>query len=128
MIQKITNGIKVSVQSKFEGSYFDGEALKFAFKYKIEIKNNNPYSVQLISRTWNIFDALNFVEIVEGDGVIGTKPIIKPFESYSYSSGCLLQSPIGSMNGKYKMISIPNEQEFDVEIPNFKLHSKFTQN
>ena len=99
MIQKITNGIKVSVQSKFEGSYFDGEALKFAFKYKIEIKNNNPYSVQLISRTWNIFDALNFVEIVEGDGVIGTKPIIKPFESYSYSSGCLLLSPIGSMNG-----------------------------
>ena len=44
MIQKITNGIKVSVQSKFEGSYFDGEALKFAFKYKIKIKNNNSYS------------------------------------------------------------------------------------
>ena len=51
MIQKITNGIKVSVQSKFEGSYFDGKALKFAIKYKIKIKNNNPYSVQLISRT-----------------------------------------------------------------------------
>ena len=54
MIQKITNGIKISVQSKFEGSYFDGEALKFAFKYKIEIKNNNHYSVQLISRIWNV--------------------------------------------------------------------------
>ena len=128
MIQKITNGIKISVQSKFEGSYFDGESLKFAFKYKIEIENNNPYSVQLISRTWNIFDALNFVKIIEGDGVVGNKPIIKPFESYSYNSGCLLKSPVGAMNGKYKMIRIPNEQEFDVEIPNFKLYSKFTQN
>jgi len=128
MIQKITNGIKISVQSKFEGSYFDGESLKFAFKYKIEIENNNPYSVQLISRTWNIFDALNFIKIIEGDGVVGNKPIIKPFESYSYNSGCLLKSPVGAMNGKYKMIRIPNEQEFDVEIPNFKLYSKFTQN
>ena len=128
MIQKITNGIKISVQSKFEGSYFDRESLKFAFKYKIEIENNNPYSVQLISRTWNIFDALNFVKIIEGDGVVGNKPIIKSFESYSDNSGCLLKSPVGAMNGKYKMIRIPNEQEFDVEIPNFKLHSKFTQN
>jgi len=128
MVQKITNGIKISVQSKFEGSYFDGETLKFAFKYKIEIENNNSYAVQLKSRIWNILDALNFIEVIKGDGVIGTKPIINAYDSYSYSSGCLLQSPIGSMNGKYKMISLQNKQEFDVEIPNFKLHSEFTQN
>lgn len=128
MIQLITDGIKISVQSKFEGSYFDGESLKFAFKYVIEIENNNPYAVQLMSRKWNVLDALNIVETVEGEGVIGKKPIIKSFNSYRYNSGCLLHSPIGAMNGLYKMIRLTDNHEFDVQIPNFKLYSKFAQN
>ena len=94
----------------------------------IEIENNNPYSVQLISRKWNVLDALNIVEIVEGEGVIGKKPIIKSFNSYRYNSGCLLYSPIGAMNGLYKMIRLTDNHEFDVQIPNFKLYSKFAQN
>ena len=128
MIQQITEGIKISVQSNFEGSYFDGEALLFRFSYYIEIKNNNPYDVQLISRKWTILDALNKMVTVLGEGVIGKQPIIKAFSSYRYNSGCALQGPMGAMKGHYQMIRLSDNKTFKVVIPNFRLCSEFAQN
>lgn len=128
MIQQITEGVKISIQSHFESSFFDGKDLLFRFNYNIEIENNNPNPIRLISREWKILDALNKIDIIKGEGVVGKQPVIRPFESYRYNSGCALVGPIGSMKGVYKMLRLTDNQEFEVIIPNFRLCADFTQN
>ncbi|NJW54615.1 Co2+/Mg2+ efflux protein ApaG, partial [Salinimicrobium oceani] len=100
----------------------------FAFGYQITIENQSKDSVQLTSRFWKIKDALNRTEIVEGEGVIGKKPVIKPGESHTYKSGCLLTSPVGSMSGFYNMINFTSTRKFRVAIPSFKLSAPFALN
>jgi len=73
-------------------------------------------------------DALNNVEIVEGEGVIGQKPVLKPGESHDYSSGCLLLSPLGAMQGFYKMVNFTTTKNFNVAIPTFRLSAPFAMN
>ena len=128
MIQQITEGVKISVQSNFDCSYFDERGLRFRFNYFIEIENNNPHPVQLISRKWTILDALNENEIIKGEGVLGKQPIIQPFEYYRYNSGCTLQGPMGCMKGVYNMLRLSDNHEFEVTIPNFRLCADFAQN
>ena len=70
--------------------------------------------MQLTDRFWKIYDSLNKTEIVEGEGVVGQSPILKPNDHYSYSSGCFLESNIGAMNGYYKMINTATLEEFKV--------------
>ena len=72
--------------------------------------------------------ALNNVEVVDGEGVIGKKPVIKPGESYTYSSGCLLSSPIGAMKGYFNMVNFTSTRSFRVMIPTFKLSATFAIN
>lgn len=121
MVQQITNGIKISVETKFEGINNQKNRLLFTFSYQVTIENQSNASVQLMSRHWEIFDALNNSEIVEGDGVIGEKPVIAPGKSYTYNSYCNLTSPTGSMKGYYNMIDFTNTSRFKVQIPNFQL-------
>lgn len=121
MVQQVTNGIKISVKTNFEGSTFQNYRMYFSFSYSITIENQSNDSVQLISRHWKIFDSLNNLEIVEGDGVIGKKPVIAPKKSYTYSSYCNLTSPIGSMKGFFNMINFTTTKEFRVYIPSFQL-------
>ncbi|MEM9687099.1 MAG: Co2+/Mg2+ efflux protein ApaG [Bacteroidota bacterium] len=128
MITQITKGIKISVETSFEGVFFKNYSICFAFGYRITIENQSKDSVQLISRHWKVFDALNDTEIVDGDGVIGKKPVIKPGESHAYSSGCLLTSPIGAMKGFYNMINFTTTRRFRVVIPTFKLCAPFALN
>ncbi len=128
MIQQVTKGIKISVQSNFEGTFFREQNLYYAFSYKITIDNNSQETVQLISRKWHILDALNVREIVEGDGVVGEQPIIAPMERYSYKSGCHLRSPLGAMNGVYFMHCLSDNSTLEVTIPNFRLYTQFAQN
>lgn len=128
MVQQITNGIKISVKTHFEGTFYEGEILHFAFSYDICITNERQNPVQLLSRTWSISDALNSKESVEGKGVVGEQPIIQPNASYRYSSGCTLKSPLGSMEGIYIMIDLLNHNIFKAKIPTFKLYTEFAQN
>jgi len=102
--------------------------MTFAFGYQITIENQSKDSVQLNSRFWRIKDALNNTEIVQGEGVIGQKPVLKPGESHTYSSGCLLTSPFGSMRGYYDMINFSSSRKFKVSIPSFKLSAPFALN
>ncbi len=102
--------------------------MTFAFGYLITIENQSKDSVQLTSRFWKIKDALNKTEIVQGEGVIGKKPVLKPGESHSYSSGCLLTSPFGAMRGYYNMINFTSSKKFKVTIPSFKLSAPFALN
>ena len=128
MVQQVTKGIKISVETSFEGTFFKNYRMHFAFGYRITIENQSKDSVQLTTRHWKIYDSLNDVENIEGEGVIGKKPVLKPGESHTYSSGCLLSSPIGSMKGHYHMVNFTSTKRFKVTIPTFKLCAPFAIN
>ena len=128
MVQQVTSGIKISVETNFEGTFYKNYKIHFAFGYKITIENQSKDSVQLTSRFWNIKDALKDTEIVQGEGVIGKKPVLKPGESHTYNSGCLLSAPFGSMSGYYEMVNFTTSKKFKVTIPSFKLSAPFALN
>ncbi len=128
MVTQITKGIKVSVKTSFEGTYFKNHKLHFAFGYMVTIENQGKDSVQLMSRHWDILDSLNHTEVVDGEGVIGKKPVIKPGETYTYNSGCLLASPLGAMKGYFDMINFTTTKKFRVFVPTFRLNAPFAIN
>lgn len=122
MVQQVTNGIKISVETNFEGTSYQNYELYYIFSYSVTIENQSNDSVQLVSRHWDIFDSLKNLEVVEGEGVIGEKPILKPKQSHTYSSYCNLISPVGSMKGYYNMINFTTTKKFRVQIPSFQLN------
>ncbi|MFA5297359.1 MAG: Co2+/Mg2+ efflux protein ApaG [Lutibacter sp.] len=121
MVQQVTNGIKITVTSNFEGTSYRNFRLYFVFSYEVTIENQSNDTVQLLERQWTVFDSLNHNEVVEGSGVIGKKPILKPIQKYTYKSNCLLTSPIGAMKGFYNMVNFSNSNTFKVYIPTFQL-------
>ncbi len=128
MVSQITRGIKIPVSTSFEGTYFRNYKIQFAFTYEVTIENHSKDSVQLNSRHWEIFDSLNDIEVVDGEGVIGQKPVLKPGEKHTYSSGCLLSSPFGAMRGYYNMVNFTSTRTFRVVIPTFRLSAPFALN
>ena len=128
MVTQITQGIKISVLTNFEGTYFKNHKIHFAFSYEVSIENHSKDSVQLTSRHWEIFDSLNEKETVDGEGVIGKKPVLKPGESHTYSSGCLLTSPFGAMQGHFNMVNFTSTRNFKVVVPTFRLSAPFALN
>ena len=128
MVQQVTRGIKISVETTFEGSFYKNYKIQYAFGYTVTIENQSKDSVQLNARHWEILDALNNVEIVSGEGVVGKKPVLKPGESHTYTSGCLLTSPFGAMQGHYSMVNFTTTKKFKVTIPTFKLSAVFAIN
>ena len=128
MVSQITRGIKISVLTTFEGTYFKNHKIHFAFSYEITIENHSKDSVQLTSRHWEIFDSLNNLEIIDGEGVVGEKPVIKPGEKHTYNSGCFLSSAIGAMRGHFNMVNFTTTRKFKVIIPTFKLNAPYALN
>lgn len=128
MVQQVTKGIKISVNSKFNGTFYKNLRLHFAFDYTVCIENHSSDSVQINRRYWTILDALNPKETVEGAGVIGRQPILEPGERHTYTSGCLLTSPFGAMKGFYTLHNFSTNTSFRVRIPIFKLSADFTLN
>ncbi|MEL1243589.1 Co2+/Mg2+ efflux protein ApaG [Flavobacterium sp. DGU11] len=128
MVSQVTRGIKISVSTSFEGTYFKNYKIQFAFSYEITIENHGKDSVQLNTRHWEIFDSLNDMEIVDGEGVIGKKPVLKPGEKHTYSSGCLLASPFGAMRGYFSMVNFTTTRTFKVIVPTFRLSAPYALN
>lgn len=128
MVTQITRGIKISAVTGFEGTYFKNQKLNYAFAYQIPIENQSNDVVQLMTRHWEICDALKDLEVVDGEGVVGKKPILKPGESYTYASGCLLVSPFGAMRGYFNMINFTSTKNFRVIVPPFRLSAPFAVN
>lgn len=117
----ITSGVKISVSTQFR---LDFSCLKdsiFYFNYRIDIINENDFFIQLKTRQWYIFDSLNETSFIEGEGVVGEFPTIKPGERYSYVSACELRSEIGFMNGFYTFTNKRDNSLFEVTIPRFNL-------
>lgn len=123
MFQQITKDIKISVKTIFNGDIYRGYQKYYSFSYYIFIENNSKETVKLTERFWEIFDSLNRVETVKGEGVIGETPTLKPNETYNYRSNCFLLSTTGAMKGNYKMINLETKEEFLVTIPTFQLTS-----
>ena len=116
----MNHGIKVSVQTEYVASQMVENEKNFVFSYTINIANNSNQSVKLLSRYWLITDGDNKTSTVTGEGVIGKQPIIAPNDSYTYTSGCILKTPVGTMQGHYQMLCDDNDLQ-QVEIPVFGL-------
>lgn len=121
MVQQVTKGIRISVNTSFEGAVIKNLRKYYAFSYRITIENQSNDVVQLLNRYWKIFDSLNKTEILSGVGVVGQKPILKPKQSHTYVSNSVLTSNIGAMKGFYKMINFTTSKTFRVQIPTFQL-------
>lgn len=93
---------------------------RYAFAYTITITNRGTEPAKLLSRHWIITDGNEQVQEVRGDGVVGEQPLIEPGNSYRYTSGCLLETAVGNMEGSYRMMSDSGTQ-FDAAIPCFSL-------
>ena len=118
-----TNGITISVQTRYLPSHSDPFTQRFIFGYHITIENNSPYTVQLLRRQWVITDATGLVRHVEGEGVIGIQPVLEPGVSHAYTSSCDLLTEIGKMSGSYQMVRSDDGSLFDVVIPEFYMCS-----
>ncbi|MBL0145062.1 MAG: Co2+/Mg2+ efflux protein ApaG [Chitinophagaceae bacterium] len=118
---KITEGVKVTVETFYQPEYSNVLNNEFMFAYKITIENNNPFAIKLLRRHWHIYDSNGSFREVEGEGVVGVQPQIQPGETYEYISGCNLRSEMGKMHGLYLMQNIVNYKKFDVIIPSFEM-------
>ncbi|MCB0429843.1 MAG: Co2+/Mg2+ efflux protein ApaG [Flavobacteriales bacterium] len=128
MIIKVTKGIKISVERQFEPGYSNPEQPHFVFSYRITIVNESRETVQLMRRYWEILDSNGDYREVEGEGVVGNQPILKPGESYTYESACNLVTDFGVMRGKYLMVNVDDGNPFEVVIPEFQLEAPFRLN
>ena len=112
MIEQITKGIKISIETEFEGTFYKDDCIHYAFSYEVVIENQSNEVAQLIARKWDIMEALNENETIIGEGVVGEKPILIPGNRHTYSSGCVLKSPFGAMKGSYLMVNPTNSKQF----------------
>ncbi len=112
--------LQVEVKPEFLPDQSAPEKGVFSFAYTITITNTGEVPSQLISRHWRITDANGQVEEVKGLGVVGHQPLLRPGESFQYSSGCRLRTPSGTMHGSYCSVAVDGER-FETEIPMFVL-------
>ncbi|WP_370736720.1 Co2+/Mg2+ efflux protein ApaG [Halopseudomonas pelagia] len=99
----VTYNILVRVESRYLQEQSDPDAGRFAFAYTIHIENTGAIAAQLIDRHWKIIDGNGALKEVKGPGVVGEQPLIEPGAVFTYSSGCLLETPVGTMEGRYGM-------------------------
>ena len=122
MYQAVTRGISVTVSSRFMPEESSPDEGRYFFAYSVEIINKGLERVQLRARHWRIVDGHGQTQEVRGSGVIGQQPVLGPGESFSYTSGCPLSTPDGTMQGSYEMVTASGET-FEAEIPAFPLDS-----
>ena len=121
----VTQGVRVQVMAQYSPEQSQPLKNQWFFLYTVQVSNEGPEAVQLISRHWIITDADHHVKEVRGLGVVGKQPVLDPGESFQYTSGCPLSTPFGSMRGTYQMMKL-NGERFDVEIGSFALTEPYT--
>lgn len=124
MYRALTRGIQVTVQPRFLEDESSPSQGRFFWAYTVEIANLGRETVQLRTRHWRIVDGSGRVQEVRGPGVVGEEPMISPGESFTYTSGCPLATPDGTMSGEY-MMETPKGDSFPVDIPLFPLDSPY---
>ncbi len=126
MYRAVTRGIRVTVEPRFVEEESQPEKGKYFFAYTVEIANMSTDRVQLESRHWTIVDGHGRFQQVKGAGVVGKQPVLGPGESFTYTSGCPLTTPDGTMQGSYLML-LETGEAFRAEIPAFALESPFAK-
>lgn len=115
-----TRGVLVRVRPEYRPDQSDPAEHQWVWAYQVEVENHGDETVQLVARRWRITDARGKVDQVEGPGVVGETPTLKPGEAFRYVSGCPLNTPSGLMEGAYEMHTAEGEA-FEAAIPAFSL-------
>jgi len=124
MYSQTTNSILVTVEPTYLDDQSSPDEDHYVWAYSVKIENQGVQIVQLKNRYWHITDARGHIQEVRGPGVIGEQPVLKPGESFEYTSGTPLGTPSGIMAGTYEMTTDDGEL-FDVDVPAFSLDSPF---
>jgi ApaG protein len=111
---------RVEVMPRYLAEQSDPEQDVYAFSYSVTITNVGEIAAQLISRSWNINDALGHTDRVRGLGVVGHQPLLQPGQSFQYSSGTRLRTPTGTMHGSFFCVAEDGEK-FETDVPMFVL-------
>lgn len=119
-IQTDSETVEIKTVSRFLPEQSDLSANRYVFAYHITISNRGEQTVQLLTRHWIITDAEENVQEVCGEGVIGQQPVLRPGESFEYTSGCSIATPVGTMKGSYFM-QADDGRQFDAPIAEFTL-------
>jgi ApaG protein len=119
-MEQATHKIRVDVDTSYLEDQSDPKERRYVFSYTITIRNEGSVPARLLTRHWIITDSNGKVQEVRGDGVVGEQPYLKPGQGFRYSSGAVLETPVGAMQGSYQMVSDDGEQ-FDAPIAAFRL-------
>jgi len=122
MYSETTEQIDITVEPEFLPDRSEPDSGRWFWAYTIRIRNNGTRTVQLLHRHWRITDANGRLEEVKGPGVVGEQPILRPGDTFAYTSGCPLPTPSGIMVGAYRFVD-EDGRPFDVAIPAFSLDS-----
>ena len=112
--------IDIEVETSYMADHSEPEKDRYVFAYTITLVNRGSTSAKLLTRRWIITDADNRIEEVEGEGVVGEQPTLKPGEGFRYTSGTVVETPVATMHGTYKMLA-EDASTFDTDIPQFVL-------
>ena len=120
MTDTLTRGVRVVVAPRYVAEQSEPGRSHYLFAYQVTIRNEGDETVQLLSRHWIITNGEGKTEEVRGPGVVGEQPKLAPGESFQYTSGCPLGTPVGTMHGSYQMVTDSGEP-FDALIGPFRL-------
>jgi ApaG protein len=120
MSDTTTQGIRIQVESLYDEDRSSPPENYYFFVYQVRISNLGERKVQLVSREWLITDANGETQRVQGPGVVGEQPVLAPGDSFEYTSFCPLSTPVGAMQGSYRMV-LENGDSFDAEVAPFAL-------
>lgn len=126
MYSEITQSIRITVEPVYLDEQSSPSDNHYVWAYHVQIENQGEATVQLLTRHWRITDSLGRVQEVKGAGVVGEQPVLKPGQSFEYTSGTPLSTPSGIMLGSYQMERTDGER-FDVSIPPFSLDSPYQE-
>jgi ApaG protein len=125
----MTNTPNLEIRITIETAYLDEqsapEKFRYVFSYTINIFNSTSEPVKLLRRHWIITDANNKIQEVRGEGVVGVQPYLQPGQSFTYTSGAILETPVGCMQGSYYFVT-DDGIDFEAPIPVFRLSTPLT--
>jgi ApaG protein len=116
----VRNRINIEVETSYLDDQSEPREQRYVFAYTITIRNEGDAPAKLLTRHWIITDANGRVQEVKGEGVVGEQPYLKPGQGFRYSSGAVLETPVGTMQGSYQMVT-DDGASFEAPIPAFRL-------
>ena len=124
MYEETTRGVRITVNPVYLDSQSEPDRNHFVWAYQVKIVNESHETVQLLTRHWKITDSRGQLQEVQGPGVVGEQPVLKPGEAFEYTSGTPLSTPSGIMAGTYQM-QVETGEMFDAVVPAFSLDSPY---